>query len=294
MNPVILRKELLVSGSFFRTARLRHEWCDFLENVPEFIQALAQRPLHADLFTFVDELHVEVARHSYHAEPISIAILPVESYAKWWDGMGFKARNKVRKAQKSGAEVRVIELNEMLARGVEKIYNECPIRQGRKFYHYGKRSPEILTELSSFPDESIFVGVYLHEELIGFMKLFKGQAVLRTVHIIATIQHRDLNVMDLLIAKAVELCDLHQVRSLQYGSWTDGGIGAFRSKHGFKPVTLSRYFVPLNWRGAFMLKTMLHHPLRERLPTSLVEQYKVVRHKWNTLHLSKMKARVES
>jgi hypothetical protein len=270
MSLIIDNKEISIAGRFFRAARLRHEWCDFLGDPPAAIQEMQNgRPI-ADLFTFVRDIGDEHNQDPFHSEPVGIAVLPVTTYKKWWDEIGFKARNKVRKGQKCGVELREIQLDDEFAKGVEAIYNEAPIRQGRKFFHYGKAAVEIKEELSSFLDRCILVGAYHQGELIGFMKLFLGTKVLRTIHIISRLNHRDKCVMDALIGKAVEICDQKKIGHLHYGSWTDGGIGEFRTKHGFKRLEVPRYFVPLTLRGKLMLKLKLHRALRDRLPRSWV------------------------
>jgi len=52
---------------------------------------------------------------------------------KYWE----KTRNIVRKAEKSGIKIEIVEQNEKLAEGIWKIYNETTIREKRAFPHYG-------------------------------------------------------------------------------------------------------------------------------------------------------------
>jgi hypothetical protein len=277
---LIENTELTVTGRIFRTARLRHEGCEFLQDPVDTVEKLRRQRARADVLTFVHEVYGEPAVYSFHQEPAPAAVLSFTSYEVWWNELHFKVRNKIRKAHKHGVELRVVELDGEFARGVEAIYNESPIRQGRKFYHYGKTAAAIEAELTSFMDRSILVGAYHQQELIGFMKLYRGSNVMRTVHILAKNSHRDKAVMDALIAKAVELCDLHKIGHLQYGSWTDGGVGTFRSKHGFVRVDYPRYFVPLTSRGALMLRLKLHRPIRELLPERLTRLLIDLRTRW--------------
>jgi hypothetical protein len=283
MRIIFANKEMSISGKFFRTAKLRHEWCDFLDDPLGAIEQMQSDSAFTDLFTFVRDISDESVTYPFYSEPVGLAVLPIETYQKWWDDLGFKARNKVRKGQKSGVELRVIQLDDHFAKGVEGIYNETPVKQGRKFFHYGKNAAEIKKELTSFLDSCIFVGAYYQDELVGFMKLFPGKNVLRTIHIIAKVSHRDKCVMDALIAKAVELCDQRKIQHLHYGSWTDGGVGDFRAKHGFRRVEVPRYFVPLSRRGRLMLKLKLHRPIRDRLPKGLVGPLLRVRTKLNSI-----------
>lgn len=236
--------------------------------------------VRADIFTFVRDVFDDV-NYSYYQEPANLSVLPVTTYEQWWEGVGYKTRNKLRKGLKSGVEYRLVTLDDDLARGVQGIYNESPIRQGRKFYHYGKTVAAIKEELSSFLERSIMIGAFFEGELIGFMKLFEGNKVLRTIHIIAKLKHRDKNVMDILILKGVELCSERKAAYLQYGSWADGGIGVFREKHGFQCISVPRYFAPLNLRGRLFLRCKLHRSLRELMPQRWVKPAMDLRAKWN-------------
>ncbi len=281
-KPSVSGKEVAVSGRILKTAKLRHEWCDFIEVPVKAIAELKGRRPVADLFTFVGEIGDQPLAGPYLVESVSVAVLPIVSYKKWFENIGFKTRNKIRKAEKSGVEFRVAALDAKFARGVEEIYNESPIRQGRKFFHYGQTAAEIESELQSFADRSVLVGAYYQEELIGFMKLFYGRDVLRTIHIIAKMSHREKCAMDGLIAKAVELCDQKGLHHLHYGSWTDGGIGAFREKHGFERREVPRYSVLLTWRGRIIFRLKLHRPMRDRFPKRIVAATIGLRARWNS------------
>ena len=68
----------------------------------------------------------------------NVGLLEIKDYDSWWSNVGKKTRNMVRRAEKSGIKVTVVEPSEKFAEGVWKIYNETPIRQGRAFPHYGE------------------------------------------------------------------------------------------------------------------------------------------------------------
>jgi hypothetical protein len=293
MKLSIDQKEISVGGKFFKIAKLRHEWCDFLKDPPAAIEHLRQGRRVADVFTFVCDLCDKRPDYPFRTEITSVSVLPVKTYDEWWTGLDFKVRNKVRKAYKSGVELRMVELNDDFAKGVEAIYNESPLRQGRKFFHYGKKCGAIKEELSSFLDRSTLVGAYYQDELIGFVKLFQGNNVLRTIHIISKMSHREKPVMDALLAKSVELCGERKIEHLHYGSWTEGGVGVFRVKHGFVRVDLPRYFVPMTLRGTLMLKMNLHRPIRDRLPKSWIDPMIGLRTKWNSLRFGRSKSLVQ-
>jgi hypothetical protein len=56
LTLIIVDKEIAVVGRFFKTPRLRHEWCDFLDDVPASIQRIQGSPKIADLFTFAQDI----------------------------------------------------------------------------------------------------------------------------------------------------------------------------------------------------------------------------------------------
>ena len=56
-------------------------------------------------------------------------------------------------------------------RGITKIYNESPMRQGKPFWHYGKDFETVRRENATFLNRSYFIGAYFENELIGFIKL---------------------------------------------------------------------------------------------------------------------------
>jgi hypothetical protein len=273
--------EISVSGRVLRIARLRHEWFEFLDQPQDIIEKLQCQSI-ADLFTFVMDVDRPHLEFPFHKEKDSIAVLPITTHEKWWSGLDFKVRNKIRKAQKAGVELRIVPLDDEFANGVETIYNESPVRQGRAFWHYGKNVAEIKHDLSSFPDCTFFVGAYYKGDLIGFMKLFEGNNVLRTVHIIAKLSQRDKPVQDALIAKAIEICEHKKISYLHYGDWSRGGLGAFKIKHGFQCFDLPRYFVPLTFRGKCLLKLELHRQPQDYLPEKWLRVLIRFRAKWNS------------
>ncbi|HEY3760390.1 MAG TPA: hypothetical protein VGN23_01405 [Verrucomicrobiae bacterium] len=280
---IISDTEIAVSGKFFRVARLRHEWFDFLEDPMLFIETLRSGKPVADLFTYLQESHIEQPDYPYYREMMGASVLTIQSFDDWWSNLHFKARNKARKAEKCGVEIRTVTLDDDFVRGVEKIYSESPLRQGRRFTHYGKDFATIKKDLSSFLDESVFVGAYHKGRLIGFMKLFLGNGIIRIIHIIATLEDRDTCAMDALIARAVKICDEKKFAYLHYGDWASRGLGAFRAKYDFQRQECPRYFVPLTALGRFMLGLRLHRPLRERLPQPWADRLVSIRNHWNAV-----------
>jgi hypothetical protein len=285
--------DIRIAGKFFRVARLRHEWMEFPDDPPALVEEVKQKRT-ADLFTFLQEAHYPRPELPFQRETTAASLLTIKSFDDWWENLHFKARNKARKAQKTGVEIREVGLDDDFVMGVQKLYNESPLRQGRKFTHYGKEFATIKEDLASLQGKTIFVGAYSKGELIGFMKLFEGKGIIRIIHILAMLAHRDKCVMDALIARAVKICDEKNISHLHYGDWASRGLGVFRIKYNFQRHDCPRYFVPLTARGKFMLALRLHRPLRERLPQSWADRLAGVRNHWNALRYGMSSNAVET
>ena len=67
--------------------------------------------------------------------------------------------------------LREVPFDDVLVKGIWEIYNETPVRQGREFPHYGKDLETVHREEATFLDRSVFIGAFLQERLIGFVKL---------------------------------------------------------------------------------------------------------------------------
>jgi hypothetical protein len=76
----------------------------------------------------------------------------------------------VRRAEKSGIKVTVVQPTEKFAEGIWKIYNETPIRQERAFPHYGEPLAAVTGNVFA-AQNSTFIGVFLQEELVGFIQI---------------------------------------------------------------------------------------------------------------------------
>ena len=265
-----------------RLCSLRDEYYDFVEDPAMFLRELNNDPrLKADLFTFTQPFPEPEPKFSFHLEWDSAAVVFLSTYDHWWKKqIKDKTRNMVRKAQKTGVELRLVEFSDELVRGIQTIYNESPIRQGKRFWHYGKDLETLRREHGTFLDQSQFVGAYWKGELIGFIKIVHGCGVSNLMNIVSMISHRDKAPTNALIAKAVELCAERGIPRLQYGTGNSRSIGDFKKHHGFEEVRVPRYFVPLNLKGALALKLGLHRPLDRCIPESWRNRLLSLRAKW--------------
>jgi hypothetical protein len=276
---------ILIEGKIPRIARLEQEWYEDIEDPKTLINELSRREPRPDILTFWQRLPDTEPKYSYTMEPDSIAALPIKSYSFWWEKqIERKARNKVRKAQKKDVTVRIAPFDDTFVRGMTSIFNETPIRQGRRFLHYGKDFETVRRQFSRFLFREEIFGAYLGKELVGFIMLADAGRYTFLGQIISKIACRDLAPNNLLLAKAVERCAEKGVPYLAYALWLDDGLGDFKRSNGFQKFDLPRYFVPLTCKGRLALKLGLHRGWKEAVPKHLRKPLKKLRRRWYDLH----------
>src|SRR5439155_6343426 len=112
------------------------------------------------------------------------------------------------RAEKKGVSVLEAPFDDALVQGISAIYNECPVRQGRPFRHYGKDIETVRKEEATFLDRSIFIGAFLGDRLIGFVKLVTDESRTQAglMNIVSMVQHRDKAPTNALITQAIRSC----------------------------------------------------------------------------------------
>lgn len=281
-------REVRITGGRLRVAQLEADLYHYLADPEPTIAALRSLPNRPDVFTFTQNLADRTPHYKYRMEWDNLAVIPVTTYQNWWDKqINSLAKNRARQAGKRGAVVRETPFNDELVRGIWKIYNETPVRQGRKFPHYGKDFETVYRDEATFLDWSVFLGVYLGEELIGFVKLVMDDERTQAgmMNILAMIQHRDKAPNNALIAQAVKSCAERGIPNLVYWRFAHGkrerdSVSDFKTRNGFERVEIPRYYVPLTAWGSAALKLGLHHRLVDRLPEPVGEKLRELRNRW--------------
>ncbi len=269
---IIENKEVVLSGRFVRIARLRAEYYDFVESPESFLREVKKSGLSADIFSFLQRVTDGSPKFPYHVQRETISVVRISSYDNWWKKqISDKTRNMIRRAQKKGVVIRVVEFNNQLINGIKGIYDEAPIRQGKPFLHYGKDFETLRKDHISYIDQSEFIGAFLGDELIGFIKLVHGQGVSNCMQIIAKVEHRDKAPMNALLAKAVEICAQRGVSMLHYGLWSRRGLGDFKKHHAFERLDVCRFFAPLNFRGRISIALKLYRKPADFAPGNVVD-----------------------
>ena len=265
------------------------EDCEFVDCPEEFIVELKRGGTRADLFTFRQRPSEMEPKFHYPMEMDSLAVLPIESYEKWWKTqIKDKTRNMVRKAGKKGVTLQFTGLTDEFVRGIHSIYNESPLQQGKPFRHYGKDLATLAMEHSSFLDRSEFIGAYCEGRLIGFAKMVYNGGFANLMNIISLISEREKAPTNALIARAIERCAEKGVGLLQYGMWSRRSLGDFKAHHGFQCFKVPRYYVPLNCKGHLMLRLGLFKKIVSRLQGGWVDRLVELRARWYSMKYRKL------
>jgi hypothetical protein len=289
-------KEIRIKGVLVRVASLDGEGFQFFEEPEQVVEGLQKSGQRIDLFTFIQRVSQTQPKYSLPMEWDNMAVLPVSTFDHWiTKQINFKVRNKVRKAIKAGVVTREVALDDALIQGISSIYNEAPVRQGRKFRHYRKDLDSLRKMKETFLERSIFIGAYLEESLIGFVKLVtdetRSQAGL--MHIFSMIAHRDKAPTNALIAQSVKSCAERGISNLWYANMSYGkkqadSLAEFKRHNGFQRVEIPRYYVPLTITGRIALRLGLHHSIADWIPEPLAAAYRKVRSLWYAKRFSRL------
>jgi hypothetical protein len=273
-------KILVVTGNWLKIAAVHdEEWSETeLEDPEPCVRKLKETSspaMRADLFTFTQKITDSTPRFPYLCEWDSIAAIPVVSFSDWWTNrVPYRLRQDVKRAARLGVVVRLCPFTDDFIRAIMDIYDETPIRQGRPFWHYKKGFDAVKRENATYLERSDFLGAFLGEELIGFLKIVYVDHAARLMQIISKDAHRDKRPMNALIAKAVQVCEAKGCSHLTYGNYrysqeTDS-LTAFKKRNRFEEILVPKYYIPLTIKGSLALRLQLQHGARALVPNAVL------------------------
>jgi hypothetical protein len=271
-------RTVIVKGGWVKTAFIHDE--ELVEGVavknPEqFISALKKGEVKADVLTFSQRPPDVTPKHKFHFEVDNIAAVQVTTFEDWWEKrLPQESRKNVRRGAKRGVETKVVSFDDELMRGVEKLCNESPIRQGKPYWHYGKDLETLKREHATYLERSEFIGAYFEGELIGSIKMIYVDRMAMLIHILAMNTHHDKRPMNMLIAKAMEVCAQKGVGYFVYGKYLYGNkkdtLVEFKRRNGFEQVNFPRYYIPLTLKGRLHVGLRLYRGLTGLLPAPVI------------------------
>lgn len=273
-------RTVISTGRWVKTAAVQDE--EILEGEPvedpeAMVAELKRQGLKADIFSFGQTLLETKPKFSYPMEWDNAAVIPTKDYVEWWEKrLPQESRRNVRRAAKMGVTTRVVPFDDELVKGIVEIYNETTVRQGRRFWHYGKSFEVVKKESGTNPERSEFIGAYFDNKLVGFIKLTYANRCGHIIFILSKVEHADKRPTNALIAKAVEVCAERGMEYLTYCKYVYGKndnspLTEFKRRNGFEKLLYPRYQVPLTLKGRLVLKFNLHHGLKNLLPRRAIE-----------------------
>lgn len=264
-------------------------WYDAVEDPGATVTALRRESRRLDVFTFFQQVPQTVPVHPFHTEPYPLAVLDLTSFEEWHAKRINKSmRRAIRKAEASGIEVRPTPFDDAFVAGVCDLYNETPMRQGRRFPHYGDSLEKVRRELGTFAQRSVFLGAYQGGQLVGSTKIVFLERVADVLQFLSRVSHQDRGVSAAMLACTVRISLSRASRYLVYGELHHGGLGEFKRQAGFVRMDLPRYFVPLSPLGACAIALRLHRRPSSFLPPAASAALKSLRRRWFASRLTDM------
>jgi hypothetical protein len=281
----IKTQKIRINGGLLRIARLDAEKYLFPDDPEVIIEGLRSLGKRVDLFTFVQKVSETKPKYLYPMEWDNLAVLPISTFDNWWSTqIDAKTRNMVRKAEKKGVVLLEVPFSNSLVRGIWEIYNETPIRQGKRFPHFGKSIEAVRNAEATYLHCSSFIGAFLDDRLIGFVKLLWNfdRSQVGLLNIVSLVGHRDKAPTNALLAQAVRFCADKEIPYLVYSNFSYGkkqrdSLSDFKRNNGFQRINLPRYYVPLTAWGGIAFRLGLHRKISERIPEPLIVKFRQLR-----------------
>jgi hypothetical protein len=278
-STLVEGRAIVVDGRWLRIAHVRDE--EVAENAAiddpsSFLARLGEIKLHADIFAFRQKLVDDIQRLNFPVYWDNLAVIPITSYSAWWEKrLSQDGRRNVRRAEKRGVRIELVRFDDNLVRQIKSVYDETPVRQGRRFWHYGKTLEQVRAENGTYLERSEFLAACLNEEMIGFIKLIYVDGAASISQILSKNAHYDKRPANALIARAVELCEARRKSHLiycnyDYGKANNSSLTEFKRRSGFEKLSVPRYYIPLTERGRLAMRLNLHRGIRELLPAGIV------------------------
>lgn len=285
---------LAVKGRWLRVAEVFDEYWLERDKLPapaDVIAALTKMSTRPDIFCFTQRVPETAPAATYYHEMVNFAVLPIKCYEDWFSNqIPASTRRNIRASEKRGVTVRVCEFDNEYVRGISSIYNESPLRAGRRFWHYGKDLDSVRQENGTYAERSTYLAAYCQGEMIGYLKIVWDKETAAIMQILSKLSFRDNRPNNALMAEAVRQASLRGVGYLlyeqfDYGKKTGDSLTKFKQNNGFIRMDVPRYYVPLTLRGAAAIRAGLHKNPKERLPEWLAAPMRGIRQRWHEFRL---------
>jgi hypothetical protein len=287
---------IVVKGRSLKIAEIFDEYWLEKRHLPDpiwLLDEIRKDPVRPDLFTFTQRVPAGDPQHDLPYEWENYAVIRVDTYDDWFRNcISSSARRNITASQKRGVIVRECSFDDDYVRGIMSIYNESPIRQGRKYWHYGKDFSRVNEENGTYPERSTYLGAFFEEEMIGYCKIVWDEETAAIMQVLSLMRHFDKRPNNALIAEAVKQCSARKIPYLLfenyvYGQNASSSLTEFKRNNGFVRMNVPRYYVPLTPKGSLSLRLGLHKKLKDRIPRRLRAFLIALRTKWYSTGLER-------
>lgn len=278
-----------LTGRWFKTGEIHDEFWLERNSLPcpdvllSELKKIKDRP---DVFTFSQRVPDTDPRYGYRYEVDNYAVLSTSTYEHWFQKqIPAATRRAIRASEKRGIVTRASEYDDNYVRGITSIYNETPIRAGRRFWHFGKEFETVERENGTYAERSTYLAAYSNDEMVGYLKLVWDRHTAAIMQIVSKLSFRESRPNNALLAEAVRQCCLRHVSYLlyekfDYGRKTGDSLTRFKQNNGFVRMDVPRYYIPLTVRGYVALRVGLHKHPSEWLPECIAAPARHLRTKW--------------
>jgi hypothetical protein len=143
---------------------------------------------------------------------------------------------------------------------------------------------------ATFLDMSVFIGAFLGDKLVGFVKLTVDelQSQAAVMHILSLMLHREMAPMNALVAEAVKACEKRAIPYLVYSKFSywkkqRDTLAEFKERSGFRQFDVPRYYVPLTRFGGLALRLGLQHGVLGAVPEPVIAALRRIRESYHNL-----------
>lgn len=280
---------IIIKGQFLKIAEIFDECWVPVHTLPdptsvlEYLQTIDQKP---DLFTFAQRVPDSKPRFEFHMELDNMAVIPVSTYEDWFCKQITRSSQKaIRASARKGVIVREDSFNEKYIQGIMSIFNESSIRQGRKYWHYGKSFDAVEEENGTYRERSSYLGAYCDDKMVGYMKIVWDSRAAYIMQLVSKMAFLDKRPNNALLSEAIRLCAERGIGYLTYGPYVYGNKGedsltGFKKANGCLRINLPRYYIPLTPKGVLALGLNLHRDPKDLVPRWLRDRLISFRNLW--------------
>lgn len=246
-----------------------------VEDPERFTSELKRSAQTVDIFTFAQKIPDCKPHFNYKFVWDDAAAIPITTFQEWWAYLSSDRRKDIKRSEKQGIVVNTVEFNDDLVRGIVKINNDTPFRQGKRFKHYGKDFETVKREYATFPDRSEFIAAFYEGDLAAILKMVYVGELACFLEVLSKTNYSEKRPINAIIAKAVEVAAVKHKSYITYGRYYYGNkrkssFTDFKKRNGFQRIVYPRYYIPLTLKGRIAMGLRLHLGLLALLPAPLI------------------------